>query len=244
VITGALSSFSNTLFSYFDLQKVNQELLEQNSVLEMEVARLHKQINENATDTASFELVLSGDSDSASRSNSYQYMPARIVRNSVGYLHNYITINKGAKDGIRPDMGVVSPQGVAGIVSDVSEHYSIVISLLNVKSTLSCKIQHTNFSGALSWKGDDLQHAYLEQIATHAIFQAGDTIVTSGYSAIFPPGIMVGVVESFKRQDDDNFYSLKIRLFTDFQSLSGIYVIDNPLQKEQTELEREARKND
>jgi len=118
------------------------------------------------------------------------------------------------------------------------------MSLLHVKSKVNCKIQHTNFFGPLSWKGGDLQYGYLEQIASHATFQAGDTIVTSGYSDLFPPGIMVGIIESYKRQEDDNFYSLKVRFATDFQSLNAISVIDNLLQYEQKEIEREARKND
>ena len=250
VITGALSSWSSTLFSYFDLQKVNMELLERNNMLEMEVLRLHKQINDKLSDTTSFaqvflkDLEMEIEDNPSIRDGSYKFIPVRAVNNSVVYLRNYITINKGSLDGIRPDMGVVSAQGVAGIVSTVGNHFSVIISLLNMKSNLSCKIQHTNFSGALSWKGGDLQHAYLEQIATHAVFQVGDTIVTSGYSSIFPPGIMVGTVESYNKQDDDNFYSLKVRFATDFQSVNLLSVIDNPLQEEQIELEREARRND
>jgi len=120
----------------------------------------------------------------------------------------------------------------------------VAMSLLNVETTVSCKIRNTHFFGPLSWKGGDVRYAYLSQIATHAVFHAGDTIVTSGISDIFPPGIMVGVIESFNRQDDDNYYSLKVRLSTDFQSLNAISVIDNQLQREQRELEREARKNE
>ena len=141
-------------------------------------------------------------------------------------------------------MGVVSPRGVAGIVTTVDNRFSVVMSLLNVKCKVSCKIQHTHFSGSLSWKGGDVKYAYLEQIATHATFQVGDTIVTSGYSDLFPPGIIVGTVESFKKQNDDNFYSLKVRFTTDFQSLNALCVIDNDRQRELKKIEKEARKND
>ncbi len=248
VITGSISSVSNTVFSYFDLQKVNQELLARNSLLEMEVLKLRAQLDGIAIDSTSFSQVFLKDTvfvDSLYGENSvYKYIMAGVVNNSTTYMHNYITINKGANDGIRPDMGVVSPQGLVGIVATVNDHYSVIISLLNVKFKVNCKVQHTNYVGALSWKGGTAEYAYLEQLPTHATFQIGDTIVTSGYSAVFPPGIMVGVVESYSKQNDDNFYSLKVRLATDFYSLNALCVIDNGSQAEQREIEREARKND
>jgi rod shape-determining protein MreC len=243
-----MMSVSATVFSYFDLQKVNQELLEQNSRLEMEVIRLHEQLNNISADKTSYSAVFLKDTvlaDSLIRRNlTYQFIPARVKKNSVSLQRNYITINKGSDDGIHPDMGVISPQGIVGIVTVVYDRFAIVMSLLNVNSRVSCKIRHTHFSGSLSWKGDDLKIAYLEQIATHATFQVGDTIVTSGYSDVFPPNLPVGTIESFNKQSDDNFYSLKVRFATDFQSLNALCVIDNLLQNKQKEIEREAKKND
>lgn len=248
VVTGYLSSVSSAVLSYFDLQKANQELLERNSELEAEVTALRGQLYHREADTTLFEQVFLTDTvfiDSLFKGDyQYDYIPVGVVSNSTNYLNNYITINKGARDGIRPDMGVVSPRGVAGIVTTVDEHYSVVLSLLNVKFNVNCKVLQTNYFGALSWKGDDIRYAYLEQLPTHSTFQEGDTIVTSGNSAVFPPGIMVGIVESYDKQDDDNFYSLKVRLASDFQTLRVLCVIDNRLQKEQQEIEREARKND
>jgi len=248
VITGSLLSVSNTVFSYFDLQKVNQELLEQNSRLEMDVVRLYRQLNDKIADTITFDRIFLQDSVLAAirrdGNDQHLFIPAGIVRNSTRELRNYITINKGVNDGIRPDMGVVSPRGVVGIVTTVNDRFAIVMSLLHVQSRVSCKLQHTNYFGALSWRGGDAEHAFLEQIPTHATFQTGDTIVTSGFTGAFPPGMMVGVVESFNKQDDDNSYTLKVRLAVDFQSLNALCVIDNPLQKEQVEIEREARRND
>ncbi|MDR0573762.1 MAG: rod shape-determining protein MreC [Tannerella sp.] len=244
VITSGISSVSSTAFSYFDLQKVNQELLERSSLLEMEVLKLREQLDGMTVDSISFKKDIIFADSLFSGNYTYKYITARVVNNSVVYMNNYITIDKGAKDGIRPDMGVVSPQGVAGIVATVNDRYSVVISLLNVKFKVNCKVRHTNYFGALSWKGDAMKYAYLEQLPTHATFQTGDTIVTSGYSAVFPPGIMVGVVESYSKQNDDNFYSLKVRLATDFHSLNVLFVIDNAAQTEQREVEQEARKND
>ena len=247
-VTGRLLSASGNVFSYFELQKVNQELHEQNRRLEMEIVRLHGQLNIKTTDTTSFSHVFLHDrilADSLIKRNyKYQFINAGVTGNTVNYAHNYITINKGTNDGVRPDMGVISPQGIVGIVVNVNKSFSVVMSLLHVKSRISCKIQHANFSGSLSWKGGDVKYAFLDQIATHATFQTGDTIVTSGYSDVFPPGIMVGTIESFNKQTDDNFYTLKVRLAADFQSLNALSVIDNLSQEEQKEIEREARKND
>ena len=246
--SGKLLSAAHVVFSYFDLQTVNQELQEQNSQLAMEVTWLNERLNEILAEKTSFSQVLLKDtvlSDSlVKRSYFWRYITANAISSSVNMQHNYITINKGTTDGIYRDMGVISPQGIVGIVIAVNDHFAVAMSLLDVKSSVSCKIQHTHFSGSLSWKGDDIKYAYLEQIATHATFQAGDTIVTSGYSDAFPPGIMVGVVESFKKQNDDNFFALKVRISTDFQQLSAVQVIDNQLQNQQKEIEREARKND
>ena len=247
-VVGGISSVSGTVFSYFDLQKVNQDLLERNGFLEMEVIRLREQANNRYMDSVSFDGLFSTDTvlpDSLFSENyTYRYIPVGVVNNSTTYMRNNITLNKGALDGIRPDMGVVSPQGIVGVVSTVNDHFSVVISLLNVKFKASCKIQNTNFVGSLLWKGDDVKYAYLEQLATHATFQVGDTILTSGYSTMFPPGIKVGVIESYDRQTNDNLYSLKVRLATDFNALNVLYVIENCLQSEQMEIEQEARRND
>ena len=247
-VAGHISSVSGTVFSYFDLQNVNNELLERSSLLEMEVVRLREQLSRNVVDSISTDQVILRDTvltDSLlTKDYIYKYIPAGVVNNSTAYMNNYITINKGTADGIRSDMGVVSPRGIVGIVTTVGDHFSVVISLLNVKFRISCKVLSTNYFGTLSWKGGDVKYAYLEQLPTHATFQIGDTIVTSRNSAVFPPGVMVGVVDSYDKESDDNFYSLKVRLSTDFQSLSALYVIDNTLQREQREIEQEARKND
>ena len=239
-LTGRLLTVSGSVFSYFDLQKVNQSLHDQNSRLEMEVIRLREQLNIQTSDTTSFGQALL--SDSAFSNYKYQHINAGVISNSVNKSKNTITINKGSKDGIRPDMGVISPQGIVGFVTNVGSSFSVVMSMLNVNTRVSCKIKNTNFSGSLSWKHGDVKYAFLDQIATHATFQAGDTIETSGYSDMFPSGILVGVIESHNKQTDDNFYSLKVRLATDFQTINVISVIDNKLQKEQQALERESDK--
>jgi rod shape-determining protein MreC len=241
-------SASNAVFSYLDLKNINRELYERNNKLETEILLLRSELEKKILDTLSFNHVLVYDSinyDSLSFVNfQYEYISASVVNNSTSYMNNYITINKGLKDGVRPDMGVVSLKGIVGIVTTVHNNYSVVISLLNSKLKVSCKVKDTNYFGALSWKGGSVEYAYLEELPTHSTFKTGDTIVTSGYSTVYPAGIIVGVVESYNKQNDDNFYSLKVRLFTDFQSLKVVSVINNIKQEEQIEIETEARKND
>ena len=247
-ITASISSVSHRFFSYFDLQRVNQELMERNKVLEMEVIRLHDRIQTMERDSVGFQKIFLKDTVINDLFYDYdyqfEYIPVGVVKNSTALMRNYITINKGYRDGIRPDMGVVSPLGVTGIVTTVKKNFSVVLSLLNTKFNVSGKVLNSNYSGSLSWDGVDTQYAYLKELPTYATFQVGDTVVTSGYSSIFPPGILIGVVESYNKQRDDNFYSLKVRLATDFQSLSVLFVIRNKMQEEQIEAEREAINND
>jgi rod shape-determining protein MreC len=245
-ITGSISSVSNTVLSYLNLQNVNQQLLEHNSLLEMEILRLQEQLKKTSLDTVDFSRVFLTDTARTAGvpapDYTYEYIAAGVANNTTTYVNNYITINKGFGDGIRPDMGVISPRGVVGIVMTVKNHYSIVISLLNTKYKVNCKVKNTSFFGGLAWRGDDVRYAYLE-LPAHATFQVGDTIVTSGYSAVFPQGLITGVVESFDKQRDYNFYSLKVRLAADFQSLNALWVIVNHSQDEQWEIEREAMGN-
>ena len=143
-----------------------------------------------------------------------------------------------------PDMGVVSERGVVGIVSTVSDHFSVIIPLLNPKFRLSCKVLGSSYFGSLSWNGRNTLYANLDELPRHVEFQKGDTIVTSGYSAVFPSGIIVGTVADFEKQHDDNFYSLQVELATDFQALNNVRIIKNFRQTEQSGVEQEAKRND
>jgi len=166
------------------------------------------------------------------------------VNNSVSQIFNYITINKGRKDGITQDMGVVSDKGVVGIVSVVNDHFSVVLSILNPKFRLSCKIQRSQYFGSMIWKGRNIQYGSLEELPRHAVFKKGDIIVTSGYSAIFPPGILVGRIWNEKKNLDNNFYSLDVKLATNFATLKNVRIISNYRQAEQRSSEKEAEQND
>lgn len=238
--SGYVLSVAGYVQSYLNLRTINRNLQEQNGQMEMQLLDLQEQIEVMQADTVTFKGAVS---DSA-RIFPFQFVIAEVVNNSISQLSNYITINKGRKDGIQPDMGVVSEQGVVGIVSNVSDHFSVIISLLNPKSKLSCKVLGNNSFGYLTWDGRDADYAILEELPRHAEFHKGDTIVTSGYSAIFPAGLIVGVVDDFYKERDDNFYALRVKLATSFSSLQHVRVIQNAYRNEQIELEKEARKND
>ena len=227
VVTGYIASISGSVTSYLNLRDINKELLERNGQLELQMLDLQDQLDALIADTVRYSFVV-----------------ADVVNNSVTHLSNYITVNKGKLDGIMPDMGVVSERGVVGIVSTVSDHFSVIIPLLNPKFRLSCKVLGSSYFGSLSWNGRNTLYANLDELPRHVEFQKGDTIVTSGYSAVFPSGIIVGTVADFEKQHDDNFYSLQVELATDFQALNNVRIIKNFRQTEQIGVEQEAKRND
>lgn len=220
--------------SYFNLRSINSDLQERNATLEMEVINLKRQIGKYKT-----LLQPSGIALPDSVAQNYEYHFANVINNSVTHPKNFITIDKGRLDGIAPEMGVVDQNGVVGIVSNVSDHASRVLSLLNSDMRLSCKVKNTDYFGSLVWHGTDPYHATLEEMPKHVKFHRGDTIVTSGYSAVFPPGLIVGVIESNQQATDNNFFSLKIRLTTDFTRLGTVRAIKSKMAGELKRLEQE-----
>lgn len=174
-----------------------------------------------------------------SRDNFQQYIfiEARVVNNSVNLTHNYLTLNKGSRDGVEPEMGIISPDGVVGIVTEVSRNYSLAISLLNINLGISARLSQNDYFGSLQWNGKDPLFASLKQIPTYVPLQLGDTITTSGFSAIFPPGMPIGLVEGYQPNRSTNFYTIQVRLLTQFRRLDHVYLIKNFLKKEQQMLE-------
>lgn len=240
LVTGHIASVSGAVTSYLNLKQTNRELLDRNGRLEQEVLRLRQEMAAMRGDSAAFR----GYAPDSTETFAYRSLTAQVVSNSVSRLSNYLVIDKGRKDGVAPDMGVVSQNGVVGVVASVSDHFAVIISLLNPKFRLSCKVAGNNSFGSMAWDGRDIGFANLEELPRHVEFQKGDTIVTSGYSAIFPAGIVVGTVESHEKQHDDNFYSVRVKLSTDFSSLAYVRVISNYRQEEQLNLEKEAKAND
>jgi len=167
----------------------------------------------------------------------FRFTPARVINNSVNKQQNYITLNKGRKDGIKPDQGILSPQGIVGVVTSVSESYSTGLSLLNPRWSVSAKLQKSGFYGSLSWNGEDYQLLDLLEIPFHVKLAVGDTVVTSGHSSIFPEGLLIGVVEEYAQPEGENYYDIKVRLATNFKSIRYVEVIENLKKDELVNLE-------
>ncbi|SHF31414.1 rod shape-determining protein MreC [Dysgonomonas macrotermitis] len=239
-IVGRVYAVSGEVLSYFGLKEANQDLLVKNAELQNRVLYLEDYIHKLSTDSLKTEAVLQ---DSLSTKH-YDFIVGRVINNSIAQIENYITINKGSNNGLRTDMGIISQQGIVGIIRAVSENYSVVQPIINPKTALSCKVKGSNTPGTLTWDGQDYRYANLVGFPRFERFEKGDTIITSGYSGIFPEGIMVGIVEDSKGQSDDNFLTLKIRLSTDFSSLKDILIINNENRDELLKLEKEISEND
>lgn len=217
--------------SYFGLREVNTDLTRRNVQLELEVERLSRSLRAYVRDSAAIEQIR------REAAGAYWVTSARVVNNSLTRSDNYITIDKGSADSVCAEMGVLSGSSVVGVVYHVSRHYALVLPVLNSKSNISCKIHRTDYFGVLKWEGGSSRYAWLQDIPRHSEFSLGDTVVTSGHSAIFPEGVPVGVVDDREDSHDGLSYHLKIRLFTDFARLSDVSVIRYEGHAEQAALE-------
>jgi len=203
-----------------------------NKALSEENARLRKADSASFYDT-SFRIIRMKDSLNKQQ---YEYITARVINNSVSRINNYITLDKGSLQGIQPDMGVISSNGVVGYVKDVSPHFSTVVSLLHSGFKVSSIIKKNGYFGSTVWNGVSPRYANLLDIPIHAKISIGDTIVTSTYSGIFPRGIMVGKIHQIGTAGE-SFKEIKMLLSTDFQNLSYVYVVRNIMKAEIDTLE-------
>jgi rod shape-determining protein MreC len=224
-------------FIYGQVSKATRfvNLSGENAILATENARLrHELSNRN-------EAARSGDSISALRNPvvRYDYIPATVVNNSVHKQNNYLTINVGTRQGIRPDMGVVGPGGIVGVVRNVSANYSTVLSVLNSKFRASVKIEDENFFGTLIWDGISFRDALLTEIPGYARVYEGRPVVTSGFSSIYPEGEPVGTVTGVQLNPAGSFYEIRVRLREDFKRLTRVYVIRDFSRREIESLEEQ-----
>ncbi len=237
VATG-LYAASDNVTSYFNLREVNDDLNRRNAVLEAEVVNLSEQIQRLRLETFTDTLPVN---DSVAH---FTFTVANVINNSIHHPFNYLTIDKGSADGVSAEQGVIDHSGVVGTVSAVSEHYARVISLLNPNFRLSCKIKGSEHFGSLVWDGDDPSVALLEELPRHTVFTAGDTVVTSGFSAVFPAGLPVGKIIEDHNDHNENFFTLRVRLFADFTRLSNVQVVRNNRRAEVLEVENNTAAGD
>jgi rod shape-determining protein MreC len=211
---------------YIGLKKTNQQVAAEN-------AMLRTLLPESKYDS-SYHSTLVKDTTLMQQ---YTFIAARVINNSVIRRNNYLTLDKGEIHGVKPEMGVISGNGVIGIVKNVSPHYSTVMSVLHKDSKVSARFKKNQFFGSLVWDGLNPQYATFKDIPAHVSFTKGDTIVTTPYSSVYPDGIPIGTIESSELKPGENFFTIHIRFFTSYQNLSYVYIVNNLLKKEQKELE-------
>jgi rod shape-determining protein MreC len=225
-MVASLNNISQGVREYFLLRNINNTLAEENAYLRSKLEE-YKQIQ-----TAS-DSITKSDSEVIKQ---FEFISAKVVNNSVHRSTNYMTINKGSDVGLQPGMAVISPLGAVGKVKAVSDHYSVVTSLLHRDYKLSVVISRTGYFGSVRWDGRDPEYVQLDFVPRHVNPAKGDTVLTSAYNAVFPEGIMVGVIEEVK-QDETLFYDLRVKLSQDFRKLSYVEVVKSKLKHEQDSIE-------
>ena len=234
-VVGKLYELESSVESFFSLTKVNKDLTLRNFYLERQVnqlSRLYYDLTKDTTIAERNELEFL---------RRYKLIPAKVVSNSIDRSDNLMTIDRGSKDGVEKDMGVACGNGVVGVVYLVSDHYSIVMPVLNYHSRISCAIRRRGYFGYLKWQGGDANIAYVEDVPRHAKFKRGDWVETSGYSSIFPPGVLVGKIIEVYNSRDGLSYRLKVQLTTDFGNVRDVCVISDKGIAERTRLMEAAR---
>jgi rod shape-determining protein MreC len=227
-IVATMNNFSQGVRDYFQLREVNQMLAEENAALKQKLTQQLQYIAVSDTSVAIQDSVLL---------NQYGFESAKVVNNHVDFFKNYITIDKGEDRGLKPGMAVISPLGTVGKVKQVSDHYSVVTSLLHIDVMVSARLKKTEHFGTIQWDGRDPDIVQFKYIPRHVKPSVGDSVITSGY-AIFPDGIMIGTIAEVKLRDEALFYDLKVKLSQDFRKLSFVTIVKSNLKHEQDSLEQ------
>lgn len=235
-VSSQIYGISNGITGYFNLKQINESLQQSNAQLENEVLNLRAELE-------SYKSQLADTADS-SNTRRFDYILATVLNNSIRHPRNYFTIDKGEEDGVRSGMGVVDQNGIVGVVNVAGAHTSRVISLLNTTQHISVRLKNSDLVGSLVWKVNDPKIAYMEEVPRHTKYAIGDTVVTSGYSTTFPAEIPVGTVIGKIKTENDNFYVLKIRLASDFNTLSTVRVLRDVYKEEMDSLAKSDITND
>ncbi|HBZ34349.1 MAG TPA: rod shape-determining protein MreC [Bacteroidales bacterium] len=233
IVVAQLYSMSNSVVEFFKMKSDNAALAEENTLLTNKINELENTIvmlkEQNMGVTPVFVPA----------ENDLHYISAKVINITTNRQKNYLTINKGSRDGIMPGMGVISAEGAVGVVKNVSEKFAVIIPILNPELQLNCRFKATDYAGPLVWDGADYRFANLEDIARHVELNNGDTLVTSGLTSTFPQGILVGVVENNTLNESDAYYHIKVRLAVNFRTLTYVRVISNANSAEQHQLEQQ-----
>ena len=222
----AVNGLYADVVGYLNLKEVNRELTDQNVALQRETELLRQALVTATSDTTLTEKLM------RQRLQGYTLLPAKVVSNSAERADNYLVIDKGENDGVKPEMGVVGGGGVVGIVYLTGPHHSLVIPVTNRKSSISCRIRGQNYFGYLQWDGRSMMSAFVDDVPRYAKVQLNQAVETSGYSAVFPPGIFVGRIRKISNSADGQSYRLDVTLGTNFANLRDVSVVATPYKAE------------
>jgi rod shape-determining protein MreC len=222
-----LIGISQGVREYFSLRVINADLAEENAQLRTQLEKRNQSL---------YTLEVREIKDPAII-NAYEYVSAKVVNNSTSLFKNYITINQGRNAGIEPGMAVISSDGAVGKVKSVSDHYAVLISLLNIDENVSSVIKRTQHFGTAKWDGTNPRMINLMYVPRHVNPLVGDTIVTSGYNAIFPSGVLVGIIKEVNLKEEALFYDIKVELAQDFSKLAFVEIVKSNMKNERDSLE-------
>ncbi|HRH49091.1 MAG TPA: rod shape-determining protein MreC [Panacibacter sp.] len=237
-VTGSISSKYNAVDYYFRLKQTNDQLAAEN-------ARLHNELSTSFQnpDTAHVLKIDSLLTDTLHRIRKFNFLEAKVVNNSISDENNYMTVHRGALQGVKNGMSVIGPDGIVGRVIQVSDNYSRVMSLLNHKSQVSAMLKRGFYQGIINWDGKDPQYIQLRGIPKSAQVRKGDSVLTSNLSGIFPPELMVGTIAGIDSDPSTSFYILNIKTATNFSTVQYVYLTENLLGEEQEKLEAKTPKD-
>ncbi len=231
------NAFAGNVFTTVNSIKDYFALKETNELLAAENARLR---NQSLGSYAKYITTATVVNDTILKQQ-YTYIPAEVVNNSVHRRNNYLTLNRGYRQGITSDMAVITSNGIIGYTKDVSANFSTVLSILNKDAKISAKIKRFGELGSLIWEGGDYRFGLLQDIGTHVKIMKGDTIVTSNFSDIFPSNITIGTVESFAPREGGEFYNIKVKYSANLKNVTHVYIINNILREEKKNLEERSQ---
>lgn len=242
LISGFFYENFSTVRKYFSIQELADNLAKENAELRTQLES-SKYVTIQQRGTVRFPLDTSTIRPDTSQKKDvlqqFTYIAAEVVKNSIARQDNYLTINRGSNHGIKQGMGVISPDGVVGIVTNVTPHFSQVMSMLNKRASITAMVRRNRFFGSLVWRGNNPRFMTLESIAKHAEVAKGDTIITSGFSEIFPGELRIGRITDFRIENGSNFYTIDVELWNDLSNIRYVYVIENKLIEELKILNKE-----
>ena len=226
-VAGTILNFNQNISSYFDLKKVNKQLVNENAQLQSEIERMKNQLTEKRLGNEVADPLI----------DNYNFITAKVVNNSTRRIANYLTLNKGTAQNVEAGMAVINSEGIVGKVKVASENFATVTSVLHPDVLTSCVLQKSSTVCTVKWDGRDPTKAQLLYVPRHVSVSEGDQVVTSGFNAIYPPDIPVGTISKISLGDENTFYDIEIDFSTRFEQLSFVFIVGNALKIEKDSIE-------